>query len=121
MVFIPISVYKKAMDFTKEENVEVILSHVLFGLNKEGLIDYFRYAISIDEHLPLTEPIDEPGIYIEPSLLGVELFFGVFGKGNLSLDEFLDTSNCFPPLADVLIPEGSFRAKSLSLKTKMDI
>ncbi len=90
-VLLPLTEFYRSMEFMdpKELNqVESLLSHSLFGLRKESLVDIFKYGDkeALEKRLlgrDLVFP-DEGGIWVTPSSLGMELFSWVNGQGHLS-------------------------------------
>ena len=89
-VLIPYSEYWRSMDFTNPKElsqVDSLLSHALFGLHREGLIESFHYGNkeNLKIHIGRQFIPDEGGIWITPSSLGMELFSWVNGQGNLPL------------------------------------
>lgn len=89
------------MDPKELNQATSLVSHSLFGLHREDLIEAFYYGNkeTLEEHLGrrLVLP-DEGGIWVTPSSLGMELFSRVNGQGNLS------PSTLFHQTLDV--PEG---------------
>jgi len=90
-IFIPYETYHVGMEFIRSEENESgnILTHSLTGLTKEGLLDNFFQYGNVG-FLKATFPgIDRGGIVVEPSILGVELFFWAYGLGQISINEYL--------------------------------
>jgi hypothetical protein len=89
---IPLSAYVAAMEFGERENVESILSHVMFGLSREYLVEQdFLYG-SV-EHLRSQSnyaAAEGPSILLSPSVLGVELYLWAHGRGDLYSREILN-------------------------------
>lgn len=96
-LFIPFHIFLEAMDFVESEEQEwvTLLSHSLFGLKKDELINDFKWGNKdfLREHFI---EVNESGIVITPSKLGVELFLWAYGKGTLDPDLFLSKSLQFP-------------------------
>jgi hypothetical protein len=90
--FIPVSVYSSAMEFNEKEmkNFATILSHVMFGLAREALIDTtFRFGTA--EHIKQMYPLcDSPGLIFQPSALGAELFLWAHGMGDVSIRDLIN-------------------------------
>src|ERR1019366_7789728 len=88
--FVPLTSYALAMEFSTKENLPTILSHAMFGLSHESLIEE-EFLFGNAEHLKAQyQGADAPGILFSPSALGVELFFWAHGKGNLGVNELLN-------------------------------
>ncbi|MBO8129619.1 MAG: hypothetical protein H0Z39_10590 [Peptococcaceae bacterium] len=105
-VYIPISTYIVAMEFGEKENVNLITEHVIYGLRKEQLLGHM-FAIGSKESLPkyFGETM-EPGLIIEPSGLGVELYLWAHGNSDLPMKSFLDPNNRFQIENTVTIKPG---------------
>ncbi len=88
-LFIPFSTYIHAMDFTQEEinNSQNIMIHSIWGLNKEDLIDRFQYG-SLGYVQERYKDAKEPGIILQPTNLGVELFMWAYGQGQRQNNDF---------------------------------
>ncbi|MCG1034768.1 hypothetical protein [Polaribacter sargassicola] len=103
-IFIPYSVYLKGMDFTNEEigNFHTLMTHSIWGLNKEELVENFSYGPS--EYLKKKfSGAEESGIIIQPSNLGVELFMWAFGYGQKSNKKFFATTTEFKTDKKIII------------------
>jgi hypothetical protein len=88
--FIPIQTFGTAMEFGPGEKGDVLLSHVMFGLAREALIESsFNYGPLPDIRSYYPEA-DTSGIVISPSALGVELFLWAHGRGDLAACAILD-------------------------------
>lgn len=93
-ILLPFSTYCKSMDFAKDETAQLgtLLNHAFFGLSKEKLIEPFIYgnAEKLKKHVSEDfNPPDEGGIWVTPSVLGVELFLWAHGQGNLPISALL--------------------------------
>lgn len=99
--FIPFESYITAMEFSEGEDVGNILNHVLFGLDRESLIENTFSFGNVDHIKKQFEEADRPGILFSPSALGVELYFWAHGRGDLALNTLLDSSLTL--LADVKV------------------
>ena len=95
LILLPFSSYQRSMEFSESEikQFNMLLSHSLFGLDKEGLIEKFAFGApknlrtGMDKegfHTPA-----EGGIRVTPSPLGAELFLWAHGHGNLGLPDLL--------------------------------
>ena len=67
---------------------------MLFGLNRDGLIDDFRFG-PVEEMQKIVPMATEDGIRVQPSASGIELFLWAFGKGSENL-EFLFSTDLRP-------------------------
>lgn len=112
-LFIPLEDYVAQMDFTEAEGkmLASLVPHVVNGLIKEGLIDnYFKYGAV--EYLQSTYPkINSPGLVVQPSSLGIELFYWAHGRGELSIVSFLDSTNKFSFDTQIKVCKGFTRIK----------
>lgn len=80
------------MDFTKEEiqNFHNIMTHSIWGLNKEDLIDNFQYG-PIEYIQERYKEAKGGGIILQPTNLGVELFMWAYGQGRRENNDFFLT------------------------------
>jgi len=93
-MFVPLLAYATAMEFGKreEEQSNSILSHVMFGLSREDLIEQ-NFLFGAPEHLRSLSRYagaDVPGILVSPSMLGIELYLWAHGRGDLGAREILN-------------------------------
>lgn len=97
--------YVKAMEFG-EENIQVLLSNLLSGLNKEGLIgDYdFRLAGESSNSFKLKCEEGEEFMCLKPSYLGIELFLWAYAKNDINIDDFLNTKYNFENHNKISLP-----------------
>lgn len=96
-VFIPVDTYINAMDFVDVEMKEItnIISHSIFGLVKEGLLDNF-FQFGDMEYIGKTFPeATSAGMILQPSPLGIELFLWAYGKGQTQIHHYLKDSLTF--------------------------
>jgi hypothetical protein len=108
LVFIPASVFAQAMALESGEDIGVILSHTIFGLEKEGLIGP-RFAFGNPEYVKQLAPDAEIlGLVVGPSALGVELFLWANGRPHVPATQFFDPAVALEPLPDISIQPGSF-------------
>lgn len=104
--FIPLSVYAQAMAFGEKEDGPAILSHALFGLHRERLIeDDFHFGDSpfLKQH---AADVARPGLIVVPSALGVELCLWAYGLGHFHISKFLAKDVQIPPY-NIPIQSGS--------------
>jgi len=108
-IYIPFEVYVQGMDFNPEEinKIEPILEHVIFGLQKESLIeDDFKFG-ALELMKSYFSNLQKPGIILQPSALGVELFLWAYGKADLIYQDYLKTTTIFPINGNIKIIPGS--------------
>ena len=105
-IFIPVDVYVKAMDFTEDENVGIILSHSVEGLVRHGFLgDDFYYGNK--EHLVKAyEGTTSAGMILSPTVQGAEAFLWAHGTSSASGHEIVDGSIAFEN-PEINIVEGS--------------
>lgn len=105
-LFIPFSTYINAMDITQEEinNLDNIMTHSVWGLNKEDLIDQFQYG-SVDYIQNRYKDAKESGIILQPTNLGVELFMWAYGQGQRKINDFFLTDIKFNNDQNIKIAE----------------
>lgn len=108
-VYIPLKVYHAAMNIEPQENFENIVTHSIYGLSAKGLIaQQFRYG-SI-EHLQqmVSNPdiIIEPGMIIQPTALGSEVFLWANGKPDCHINKIVDPALNVNELSEVKILQG---------------
>jgi hypothetical protein len=87
--FVPVEAYATAMEVSGHENLDTILTHVMFGLAREMLIEadfVFGARDGLKQHFPNAP---QQGIVFSPSALGVQLFLWAHGKGDLQLNDLL--------------------------------
>ncbi len=88
--FIPLSAYVSAMEFQNGESpLPVVLTHVMFGLTRESLIDETFCWGGVDGLRAMYPGANEPGIVFLPSGLGIELYLWAHGKGDLDIRDIL--------------------------------
>jgi len=106
--FIPaITVFAPSMDFSKNENMPIITSHIMFGLKRLYLVAPLILS-GASKHLKSHGyNVESEGIIVSPSMLGIELFLWAYGMGNLSLFEYLNSNTSFSSIESINIPEGS--------------
>lgn len=95
-LFVPITTYVEAMDFSAEEipNIWNLMIHSIWGLNKEELIDKFLYG-GIDFVKTRYKEATQTGIIFQPTTLGVELLMWAFGYGQQDINHFFDSGIIF--------------------------
>lgn len=108
-LFVPFRVYFSAMDFQDGEIWQVLVAHVMNGLDRERLITKTwatGHADVLKQVFPGIEPGSE-GIIFVPSAVGIELYLWAHGRSSLTLDQFLTFEVDFMRSEAITIPEGS--------------
>lgn len=106
-VFLSFETFYYAMDFTEEEgkNWQNILSHTIWGLNKEELLANFSWGNI--EHVQKKFPqARTPGILLSPTKIGTELFMWAYGYGQLDVNEFFKAELKFTNEQKITIGEA---------------
>lgn len=95
-IYIPIGSYNACMDFSAEElpNKQDLRTHAMTGLDKRGLIHSYQ-AGPVDSLKPKYSFIEEGGIIVTPSILGIELFMWANGHGRQPIRSFLSKNTQF--------------------------
>jgi len=110
--YLPNKVFHTAMSFTKDENTFIINTHILNGLVRENLIGPTRLFGGPKLILSTLEiKLKSPGIVIQPSTLGMELFLWANNFPNINIKNFLDEKIKFELLPSIEIPDGSIALK----------
>lgn len=107
-IFIPFDTYEKALAFSEEEQNRrsELTSHILFGLSNNDLIEN-SFLYGPQESLLIRYPkADKPGIIVQPSLIGVELYMWAYGYGLEPLTSFFNKSLLFKPIEGIQIGEA---------------
>ncbi|MFH1825214.1 MAG: hypothetical protein ABH873_08355 [Candidatus Firestonebacteria bacterium] len=110
-VYVPFNIFVEAMDFDEKENINVLIGHIMFGLQKEKLIeDFFLYGSKeyIEKHF---NKATTSGIIFQPSSLGIELFFWAYGKADLTNNDFFKPENKFEINNKINIKMGYMKTK----------
>lgn len=108
---VPGSTYEAAMDFSENEDVNILLSHIMFGLAKEGLIEN-NFSIGSKESLQkIFKNAPTEGIIFQPSMLGIELFLWAYGKSDLTNKDFFQSNNNFEVDSNIKILDGGIKTK----------
>jgi hypothetical protein len=105
-LFIPFTTNIQAMDFTMDEikKFHNIMTHSIWGLNKEDLIDQFQYG-PLDYIQKKYKDAKEPGIILQPTNLGVELFMWAYGQGQRQNNDFFLSEIKFDNEQNIVIKE----------------
>lgn len=88
--YIPYESYISAMEFSPNEDFDVIFNHVMFGLSREDLIEKDFKVGPAERIRNIYGEDSEGGIYFLPTALGAELFLWAHGMGNITVYKFLD-------------------------------
>jgi hypothetical protein len=107
-----------AMALSQDEASDLfnIITHCLFGLAREDLIDQ-NFAFGPKEHLVangVTDPDEGGGLFVGPSVLGAEMFIRAHGATGVNPYALLFAEPKLTPLSEVVIPPGSRTPKPLS-------
>jgi len=106
-MFVSFETFFDSMDFTKEEehNWYNLLTHAIWGLDKEELITGFSYGDK--NHVSKNfAAAGTDGILYQPTQMGVELFMWAYGHGHENSNGFFDKNLVFPNEHDIKIGEG---------------
>lgn len=119
-MFISFDTFYNSMDFTKEEgaNWENILSHAIWGLNKEELLTGFSYGNEDYVKKKFTEA-KTAGIIYQPTKMGVELFMWAYGHGQENTNDFFKSNFDFPNEQNLRLGEGISTKKAIE-QSKID-
>ena len=111
-LFISWPSFIEAMDFTNEEikNFSCYLDHIINGLVKENLTaQCYMYGDKKNIQKYFKESPDEGGLILQPSFLGVELFYWAYGLGGEDLRTFLNKDKTFELDEKVILDDGFTR------------
>ncbi len=105
-IYIPMSVYLEAMQFSPSEDASAILIHSVEGLVRSGLVESnFNYGSQ--EYLAKRFPAaTEPGVIMAPSVFGAEVFLWGQGVKGATGHEVVKGNLQLPP-PEISIPVGS--------------
>ena len=100
--FIPMEKFHAAFEFDEQElrNVGSIISHAIWGLHATGLIEG-GYGYGDPDDLRIAMP--GPGVYFQPSGLGIELYLWAHGFADTDIDESFDVMSGIELLSDIPI------------------
>jgi hypothetical protein len=95
------------MAFEADEDLGLLVSHILFGLERENLIGV-QFSFGEAEHIRKAIYPGAPGagLVFGPSPLGVELFLWAHGLGQAHPLTFFSTDFGPMPMAEVATPTG---------------
>ncbi len=101
-IFIDWNDFYELMDFTENENPDILIPHIFYGLRKFELIEGFSYGNK--KGVEINKQGDRrKGVKVVPSAIGAELFLWVYNKSNLQTFELLNSAYKFKPLEDINI------------------
>ncbi len=112
-IFVPFSSYATALELTPEEDGDQILTHCMFGLARIGLILDSFYTGNVDHLKSSWDAGPGPGILVNPSVLGVELFHWAHGLGSVPINHFLDPQVQFRSSVRITTTPGFMRTEKL--------
>ena len=109
-VYIPAIEFGNAMDFASNEDPNIIIPHIGYGLTKEYLINsnWLMGGSSVFSEFLNTEKLYD-GVFFVPSAFGIELFLWANGLGNFDFRDFLDPGLDIQLLKEVTLPNGAER------------
>jgi hypothetical protein len=91
--YFPVDSFATAMAFDEKEELNLLMAHIMFGLEKERLIER-EFSTGSKNHMEkFFKNAKHPGIIFQPSPLGTELFLWAHGKSSTGIAEFLETAN----------------------------
>ena len=93
-LFMPLTTYLNGLGLSGDDfkKINAIVSHVFAGLYREGLIRNYAYGYTAaDINVDSDKKVDQPGMYIVPTTVGVELFLSAHGLASSSPGRFLTT------------------------------
>lgn len=105
-IFIPSYEIAAAIDASEDEDWQVLSSHALHGLNREGLIGREWFTGPAEEIRVRSTMVDPPsGLLVGPSPMGVELYLWAVGKGQLPIEAFTSLTEDDEFETDVKMPK----------------
>lgn len=105
-IYIPISVYLEAMQFSQSEDPSAILVHSAEGLVRSGLVES-NFSYGSQEYLAKRFPAaTESGVIMAPSVFGAEVFLWGQGVKGATGHEIVDKNLQLPP-PEISILAGS--------------
>ncbi|MDD5097437.1 MAG: hypothetical protein PHU59_02975 [Candidatus Omnitrophica bacterium] len=110
-IFIPLNVYYKCMDFSNNENPNVIMPHILMGMRRLDLIEGDYAFGSKNEVAKVYPKVDSDGFFFMPTIFGIELYLWAHGHSNAEPEIILATDVEFKQSAVLDIPDGAVIAK----------
>ena len=91
--FFPVDSFAVAMAFDEKEQLDLFVTHIMFGLEKERLIEKEFMSGPKEDVETYFENAKQSGIIFQPSPLGVELFLWAHGKSSTGTSKFLEIAN----------------------------
>jgi hypothetical protein len=89
-IFIPTYAYSIAMELSEKEDITVVLTHAIVGLERESLIDS-NYNFGAADHVKAYySAAPGEGILVRPSPFGVELSHWAHGRGDVPIHHFIE-------------------------------
>lgn len=106
-VFIPTNSICKSMQTSKTENIQIIFSHILSGLDRYRLI-HSKYAIGDPEFVqPYYEEAKENGLFVAPTIFGFELYMWAHGIADKPVQTFLNKELEIDFSENVILPDNA--------------
>lgn len=117
-LFFPNETYYHSMDFSNEEAQDWgnLLSHSIWGLNKEDLISNFSFG-NVEHIQKKFKQAEKSGLLITPSKIGVELFMWAYGLGQSMPNDFFKKEIVFNNEQNIKIGD-SFSTKKVKDEEK---
>jgi hypothetical protein len=101
--------FNLAMDFCGEENSLSIIAHVLLGLARESLVGPELASGPLEMLHGMCPAATEPGLVVQPSLQGLDLFLWAHGQSSVDLNDFFKAASGFPDLVELRLEMNQFR------------
>ncbi|MEV6928044.1 hypothetical protein AB0M46_26565 [Dactylosporangium sp. NPDC051485] len=90
-ILVPFDLYKSVMDFSEDEECNVIFGSCAYSLKKEELLDWWWAAEEEDYVLKKTGRLVRGGaMLIWPTVIGIQLYMWTMGRGRDNAETFLD-------------------------------
>lgn len=108
-IFISHEGFNAAMDFCGEEDSEKITTRALLGLVNEYLLCPEFTSGSPEVLRDRCASATEPGLVVQPSLLGLDLFLWAHGQSSVKVNDFFKAAFDFPSLTEMRLDMSQFR------------
>lgn len=106
---IPQDVFFVAMDYTDDEDQDLINTSIMTNLARTGLINdnYKHGRLNLDQSIIPNVP--SHGMLFSATLFGIELFMRVYNKINVQVSKFLDDEVSFDIDSQILLGNGCMK------------
>jgi hypothetical protein len=110
-IFIPSQEFFEAMEFSPDEDHDILTSHIIFGLDREDLIgSEIRWGKK--EYIQQDfEKASGEGLLVTPSPWGVELFLWAHGLGDVKVADFLKPTTVIESAIEIDLPKNAVAAR----------